>query len=112
MKIGIPTETKPDEYRVALLPVGAEELVRAGHEVLLQQAAGAGSGLTDEAYAACGARLVESAEEVFAEAHLIVKVKEPQPPELSVSTSTRPSRPPPTCTAARAPVHDLRRRPL
>ena len=84
MKIGIPTETKPDEYRVALLPVGAEELVRAGHEVLLQQAAGAGSGLTDEAYAACGARLVESAEEVFAEADLIVKVKEPQPPELSL----------------------------
>jgi len=54
MKIGIPKETKHDEYRVALLPVGAEELIRAGHEVLVQATAGSGSGLPDEAYAACG----------------------------------------------------------
>jgi len=84
MKIGIPKETKHDEYRVALLPVGAEELIRAGHEVLVQATAGSGSGLADEAYAACGARLVDSAAEVFAEADLIVKVKEPQPPELEL----------------------------
>ena len=84
MKIGIPKETKHDEYRVALLPVGAEELIRAGHEVLVQATAGSGSGLPDEAYAACGARLVDSAAEVFAEADLIVKVKEPQPPELEL----------------------------
>lgn len=84
MRIGVPKETKHDEYRVSLLPVGAEELVRAGHEVLVQRSAGSGSGLADEAYADCGARLVDSAEEVFAEADLIVKVKEPQLPELSL----------------------------
>jgi len=87
MKIGIPKETKHDEYRVALLPVGAEELVRAGHEVFVEQTAGGGSGLPDEAYAACGARLVHSAAEVFAEADLIIKVKEPQPPELGLIRS-------------------------
>jgi len=84
MRIGIPKETKPDEYRVALLPVGAEELVRAGHEVLVQEAAGSGSGIPDDAYAASGGRLVASAEQVFADAELIVKVKEPQRPELSL----------------------------
>ena len=84
MKIGIPKETKRDEYRVSLLPVGVEELVRAGHTVLVQASAGSGSGLPDEAYADCGAQLVASAEEVFAAADLIVKVKEPQPPELAL----------------------------
>jgi len=82
MIVGVPKETKKDEYRVSLLPVGVEELVRAGHRVLVQRSAGAGSGLLDDAYAACGARLVDSAAEVFGEAELIVKVKEPQPPEL------------------------------
>ena len=84
MIVGVPRETKRDEYRVGLLPVGAEELVRAGHEVLVEQAAGVGSGLPDEAYTAAGGRIVETAEEVFAGADLIVKVKEPQPPELSL----------------------------
>ena len=82
MIVGVPKETKRDEYRVALLPVGVEELVRAGHRVLVQAGAGAGSGLVDEAYAACGAEVIESAAEVFAAAELIVKVKEPQTPEL------------------------------
>jgi len=84
MTVGIPKETKRDEYRVAMLPVGVEELVRAGHEVVVERNAGSGSGLPDEAYAACGAKLVASAAEVFAAADLIVKVKEPQPPELSL----------------------------
>jgi len=84
MIVGIPKETKRDEYRVSLLPVGAEELVRAGHAVLVERGAGAGSGLADEAYAACGATLVDSAAEVFGRADMIVKVKEPQPPELSL----------------------------
>lgn len=84
MIVGVPRETKKDEYRVSLLPVGVEELVRAGHEVLVQRSAGAGSGLSDEAYAACGARLVDTAAEVFGEAALVVKVKEPQPPELKL----------------------------
>ncbi|MFM8707776.1 MAG: alanine dehydrogenase, partial [Planctomycetia bacterium] len=84
MIVGIPKETKKDEYRVSLLPVGVEELTRAGHRVLVQRTAGAGSGLSDEAYAGCGAELVDSAEEVFARADLIVKVKEPQVPELKL----------------------------
>jgi alanine dehydrogenase len=84
MIVGVPKETKRDEYRVALLPVGVEELVRAGHQVLVQRTAGSGSGLFDNDYTACGATLVDSAEEVFAAADMIVKVKEPQPPELSL----------------------------
>jgi len=84
MIVGIPRETKRDEYRVGLLPVGAEELVRAGHEVFVERSAGVGSGLPDEAYASCGATLVDSAADVFARANLIVKVKEPQRPELAL----------------------------
>jgi alanine dehydrogenase len=84
MIIGIPRETKRDEYRVSLLPVGSEELVRAGHVVLVERGAGAGSGLGDELYAGCGATLVDTAAEVFARADLVVKVKEPQPPELKL----------------------------
>ena len=84
MIVGVPRETKRDEYRVALLPVGAEELVRAGHAVLIEHGAGAGSGLPDEAYAAAGATLVDGPAEVFGKADLVVKVKEPQPQELSL----------------------------
>lgn len=84
MIVGVPRETKRDEYRVALLPVGAEELVRAGHTVLVERGAGAGSGLADEAYAACGVRLVDAAADLFAQAELVVKVKEPQRPELAL----------------------------
>ena len=84
MIVGIPRETKRDEYRVGLLPVGAEELARAGHTVLVEHAAGLGSGLPDEAYAAAGAELVATAAEVFARADLVVKVKEPQRPELAL----------------------------
>jgi len=84
MIVGVPKETKKDEYRVSMLPVGVEELVRSGHSVLVQRSAGAGSGLTDDAYAACGATLVESAAELFDAADLVVKVKEPQPSELAL----------------------------
>jgi len=84
MIVGVPRETKRDEYRVGLLPVGAEELVRAGHAVLVERGAGAGSGLPDEAYAAAGATLVDSPADVFGKADLVVKVKEPQPQELSL----------------------------
>ncbi|MFM8578698.1 MAG: alanine dehydrogenase [Planctomycetaceae bacterium] len=82
MIVGIPKETKRDEYRVAALPVGVEELVRRGHRVLVERSAGGGSGLSDEAYAECGATLVDTATDVFSQAELIVKVKEPQPAEL------------------------------
>jgi len=84
MIVGVPRETKRAEYRVALLPVAAEELVRAGHVVLIERGAGAGSGLPDEAYAAAGATLVDGPADVFGKADLVVKVKEPQPQELSL----------------------------
>jgi alanine dehydrogenase len=82
MIIGVPTETKPDEYRVAMLPVGVEELTRRGHTVLVEVGAGLGSGLADHEYLAAGAQLEGSAEAIFARADLIVKVKEPQASEF------------------------------
>lgn len=81
MNIGVPKEVKPDEYRVSLLPVGAEELVRRGHRVLVERSAGEGSGLTDAMYEEAGATLVDTAAEVWGGADLIVKVKEPLPAE-------------------------------
>ena len=82
MIVGVPKEVKLDEYRVAMMPVGADVLVRGGHQVLIQTGAGIGSGFADEAYAKVGARIVASAEEVFSKSDLIVKVKEPQPQEI------------------------------
>jgi alanine dehydrogenase len=81
MLIGIPKEIKHDEYRVGLLPVGAEELTRAGHRVLVEAGAGAGSGLSDDEYARHGAEVVAAAPEIYGRAEMIVKVKEPQPAE-------------------------------
>lgn len=81
MIIGVPREIKQDEYRVAMLPVGVEELTQAGHRVLIEQGAGAGSGIPDELYAAQGAQLVAGPADVYSAADLIVKVKEPQPSE-------------------------------
>ena len=82
MRVGIPTETKIDEYRVAITPVGVRELTKLGHEVLIQRGAGEGSAIEDARYEAQGARIVEDAEAVFDEAELILKVKEPQPEEV------------------------------
>ena len=82
--VGVSREIKRDEYRVALLPVGVEELVRAGHQVLVERGAGLGSGLSDGQYTRHGAELVAGAAEVFARAEMIVHVKEPQPEELSL----------------------------
>jgi alanine dehydrogenase len=84
VKVGVPTETKVDEYRVALTPAGARELAEHGHEVLLQAGAGEGSAVPDEEYAAQGARIVPDAAAVFAEADMVLKVKEPQPPEVAL----------------------------
>jgi alanine dehydrogenase len=78
MIIGVPKEIKRDEYRVGLLPVGAEELTRAGHRVLVEAGAGLGSGLADDQYACHGAQLVATPAELYALAEMIVKVKEPQ----------------------------------
>lgn len=75
--VGVPREVKTDEYRVAMIPVGVEELTRAGHPVLIQTGAGQGSGIADEQYAEHGAEIVASATEIWGRADLIVKVKEP-----------------------------------
>jgi alanine dehydrogenase len=75
--VGVPKEIKTDEYRVAMIPVGVEELTRAGHQVLIQAGAGSGSGISDEQYAANGAEIVASAADIWRRADLIVKVKEP-----------------------------------
>src|ERR1700741_692603 len=81
MIVGVPKEIKTDEYRVAMIPVGVEELTRAGHQVLLQAGAGQGSGIGDDEYAGCQAEIVADAAEVWRRADLIVKVKEPLPQE-------------------------------
>jgi alanine dehydrogenase len=82
--VGVPTEVKADEYRVALTPTGVRELVDAGRQVLVQRGAGAGSAIGDGDYEAQGARIVPDAEALFAEADMVVKVKEPQPQEVSL----------------------------
>ncbi len=84
MIIGVPKEIKRDEYRVAMLPVGVDSMVRAGHTVLFEHSAGMGSGLMDEEYAAEGAEMVSDREEIFQRADMIIKVKEPQPDEFSL----------------------------
>jgi alanine dehydrogenase len=82
MRIGVPTEVKPDEYRVAITPDGVRELVGRGHHVRVQSGAGLGSALPDTAFAQQGAEIVPDAEAVFADAELVLKVKEPQPQEV------------------------------
>jgi alanine dehydrogenase len=84
MIVGVPREVKSDEYRVAMIPVGAEELRRAGHRVLIQSGAGQGSGIADERYAASGAEIVGDAAAIWAQADMLVKVKEPLPEEWSL----------------------------
>jgi len=81
MKVGVPTEIKPDEYRVGLTPGGVREYVAAGHSVIVQAGAGHGIGASDAHYLAAGAAIVADAAAVFAQADMVVKVKEPQPGE-------------------------------
>jgi alanine dehydrogenase len=81
MIIGVPKEIKPQEYRVALIPSGAQQLVADGHTVIIEKSAGEGSGYSDEAYIAAGATMVDTHAEVFEKSELVVKVKEPIEPE-------------------------------
>jgi alanine dehydrogenase len=83
MLIGVPKEVKTHEYRVGLLPGSVREAVHQGHQVLVESGAGSGIGFDDDAYRRAGARIAASAAEVFADAEMIVKVKEPQPPEIA-----------------------------
>lgn len=83
MIIGIPSEVEADEYRIAITPEGARELISAGHSVLIQKGAGLGSRLQDEVYANLGVEIVETDEDLFARAEMVVKVKDPSPQEVS-----------------------------
>jgi alanine dehydrogenase len=83
MRVGVPTEIKADEYRVALTPAGVRELALHGHSVVVQAGAGDGSGITDDDYVSQGAEILPDADAVFAAADMVVKVKEPQPEEVA-----------------------------
>ena len=84
MRIGVPKEIKVHEYRVGMTPAGVREFKSQGHEVLVQTHAGVGIGISDDVYRAAGAEIVGGAEEVFARAEMIIKVKEPQPAECKM----------------------------
>lgn len=84
MRIGVPKEIKQQEYRVALLPSAVYQLIRRGHQVLVERGAGAGAGYPDEDYAAAGAKVVAEHAAVFEQADLVVKVKEPLPSEFGL----------------------------
>ncbi|HXF57096.1 MAG TPA: alanine dehydrogenase [Actinomycetota bacterium] len=84
MIVGVPREVKDNEFRVALTPEGAREFTLAGHRVLVQRGAGAGSSLLEERYVRAGAEIVDSAEEVWRQADLVLKVKEPVPSEYDL----------------------------
>ncbi|MFL6268063.1 MAG: alanine dehydrogenase, partial [Actinomycetes bacterium] len=82
MDVGIPRELKDHEYRVAITPVGVRELTDAGHRVVVEQGAGLGSSIADQEFEKSGATVLETADEVWGEADLILKVKEPVPEEF------------------------------
>jgi alanine dehydrogenase len=84
VKVGVPRETKEDEYRVAITPAGVREFVEHGHEVLIETGAGEGSSIKDAQYEAQGGRLFGDARAVFEQAEMVLKVKEPQPPEVEM----------------------------
>ncbi len=77
MKVGVPKEVKNHEYRVAITPAGVTELVRAGHDVLIERRAGEGSSIPDDVFVASGARIAPTADDVWADSDLVLKVKEP-----------------------------------
>jgi alanine dehydrogenase len=84
LRVGVPREVKPDEYRVAITPAGAREMAEHGHEVLVEAGAGVGSAIADADYEAQGARIVPDAAAVFGQAEMILHVKELQPPEIAM----------------------------
>ncbi len=84
MKVGVPAEIKDDEYRVALTPIGVRALSERGHQVVIQKGAGEGSAISDAGYSAQGAQIAADAESVFAEAEMVLGVKEPQPEEVAL----------------------------
>ena len=83
MKVGVPSEVKVDEYRVAITPSGVRELTAHGHSVVIEKGAGEGSAISDAEYVEQGAKMLKDADAVFAQAEMILKVKEPQPEEVA-----------------------------
>lgn len=83
MLVGVPREIKNNEYRIGLTPVGVKELCSHGHHVMIQAGGGEGIGLSDQQYLAAGAEVVDSAQEIFERAEMIIKIKEPQPEECA-----------------------------
>src|SRR5262245_28902932 len=83
MKIGVPKEIKSSEHRVGLTPASVQDVVRAGHKVTVEQSAGLAIGFADEMYCRAGAAIAPDAASVFADADMIVKVKEPQSAEIA-----------------------------
>src|ERR1035437_291420 len=102
MLIGAPKEIKDNEFRVGLTPATVAELTHRGHEVIIEKSAGIGSGLADDEYRNAGAKIVDTPQEIFARAELVVKVKEPlthvtarriaQPPKAAFVTRLQPCR--------------------
>jgi alanine dehydrogenase len=84
VRIGVPSEVKTDEYRIAITPAGVRELSARGHEVLVEAGAGEGSAMADEQFRAQGARVIDDVHELFAQADLVLKVKEPQTSEVGM----------------------------
>ncbi len=84
MLVGVPKEIKNHEYRIGLTPASTRELVNHGHDIIIESNGGAGIGFENEDYIAAGARIIDSAEEIFASAEMIIKVKEPQPGECKM----------------------------
>ncbi len=84
MKVGIPSEVKVDEYRVAITPSGVRELVGHGHSVVIEKGAGEGSAISDAQYTEQGAKMLNDTDAVFADSEMIIKVKEPQPAEVAL----------------------------
>ena len=84
MRIGVPKEIKADENRVVITPAGVQKLVRHGHQVFVEKSCGLGSGIGDPDYQAAGATVLAGPEEVFSAADMIMKVKEPLPPEYGL----------------------------
>jgi len=87
MLIGVPKEIKNHEYRIGMTPAGVREVIAAGHQVMIQKDGGTAIGLTDDMYVAAGATIIDTAEEIFATAQMIIKVKEPQPNECKMLRS-------------------------
>ncbi len=116
MIIGVPSEVKEDEYRVAVTPAGVRELTSAGHTVLVQKSAGDGSSMLDSEFVRTGAAIVADADELWGAADLVCKVKEPLPEEYH-RLGLRPEPdalhiPPPGCVAGvhRGPAGGRQRR--